>query len=380
MAPKGPRRKQKSQVSPETPSEFHVSQASKFAGVSAPENGEVPATKNLPSFSLSEATTHFTRNYVGSILFHVHLAFLPALLCPALKKTVLFANWSPNALTLLAVFVANASWAELFDNGCVTDPISALIGFRQEMGFCEACGSKLSAARRMWWLLDGVSGLLGAVTVGLLTALLSPLQPFGALLPLPQEAFLCMSKKPLTSASLLTDFLRAFATDEQLAAFASWLKALSLAAVARCPAVAAPLLYGLQHSLEKVSSVNFFRVCSLLLDTFIAEFLCCFVFFLVVAVVTSTTCFFELKNAGRIKLAVLLLAVAAGLPYCGVVGGPMLGVSFSALVAASRLDPCCFLLTASAALAAALCATRLVRPIPVALADLRRREDLKKNQ
>lgn len=52
-------------------------------------------------------------------------------------------------------------------------------------------------------------------------------------------------------------------------------------------------------------------------------------------------------------------------------GGPMLGISFAALVAGCRLDPWCFVLTASADFLAAVGATVWVGPVAHALPTVR---------
>ncbi|KAL8445886.1 hypothetical protein Emag_004965 [Eimeria magna] len=408
MAAKGARRKQKPHGSSEQGQ--GSSSGAKHDSQAASSDDSV-GTGEVVAASLPESIGHFTRNYAGSVLFHAHLAFLPALLTHALRHSVFFSSWSHNAWTVLAVLVANASWQELLDNGCVTDPIAAFIAFRQEKQFCEVCGSKLNAARKTRWIIGGVSGFLGAVTVGLLIAAFSPVQPFGPFQPVPREVFSRLPREPDASPSLLTDVLRSFTAAESRVAIASSLKEWAQKTVSLSPLFDDP-----QHSLEKMPPSDFLQACSLLLDTCVAEFLCCLVFFVVFAVVTSASFYFELKHAGRIKLAVLIFAVASGLPYCGLVGesqehfkiesreagrmqaawpkgmcvvclnvfcvgGPMLGVSFSALVAGSRLDPWGFLLTALPACLAAVSATRLVEPVPLALAHVRKREEdvLKKN-
>ncbi|KAL8270467.1 hypothetical protein Esti_005614 [Eimeria stiedai] len=368
MAAKGTRRKQRAQGTSEGGQAS--SRGAEPSGSRAVSSDDSMGVEKVVAASVSESIGHLTRNCVGSVLFHAHLAFLPLLLSHALKHSVFFSSWSPNAWTVLAVLVANASWLELLDNGCVTDPIAAFIGFRQERQFCEVCGSKLNAARRTWWIIGGVSGFLGALTVGLLIAAFSPVQPFGPFQPVAQEVFFRLSGAPNAFPSLLTDVLRSFTAAETRAAIGSSLKALAQAA-----ASLSPLFDDLHRSLENIPPSDFLQACSLLLDTWVAEFLCCLVSFLVAAVVTSASFYFELKHAGRIKLAVLMFAVASGLPYCGLVGGPMVGVSFSALVAGARLDPWCFLLTASPACVAALSATRLVEPVPLALAHMRKREE-----
>lgn len=253
--------------------------------------------------------------------------------------------------------------------------------------------------------------------------MLSPFHPFGAVLPLPQQLFRGVPREDGVSPSLLTDILRVVTSDDKTARIATSLKAAAQAAVARCPTPLVPLLYGLQGTVQSVSSAEVLRACSLLLDNFVAEFLCCFTVYLVTAVVSSAAFYFELRHAGRINLAVLLLAMAVGLPYCRAVGkstwmaelpsaednkgsrlkvsalvfslvdlrkrvflsrcycsagGPMLGMSFSALVAGSRLDPWCFILTASADFLAAVCATRVVQPVPVALSSMHKRDAFKK--
>ncbi|KAL8450697.1 hypothetical protein Emed_002335 [Eimeria media] len=369
MAAKGARRKQKPQASFEQEQTFSRSSKPSETQAVSPDDS-VEAGKVVP-VSVPESMSHFMRNYAGSVLFHAHLAFLPVLLTHAFKHSALFNSWSPNAWTVLVVLAANASWIELLDNGCVTDPIAAFIGFRQEKQFCEVCGSKLNTARRTRWMLEGVSGFLGALTVGLLIAAFSPVPPFGSFQLLPQEVFSRLPREASASPSLLTDVLRGFTAAESRVAVAASLKEWIQKA-----ASLSPLFNDAHHQmLEKTPPSDILQACSLLLDTWVAEFLCCFVCFLVSAVVTSASFYFELKHAGRIKLVVLIFAVAAGLPYCGLVGGPMLGVSFSALVAASRLDPWCFLLTAIPACLAAFIATRLVQPVPLALAHMRKRQE-----
>ncbi|KAL8432750.1 hypothetical protein ACSSS7_004374 [Eimeria intestinalis] len=358
MAAKGARRRTKPQGSSEQGQAS--SRGAKPSDPQAASSDDSAGVEKVAPVSLSGLIGHFTKNYASSVLFHAHLAFLPVLLTRALKHSVFFSSWSPHAWTVLAVLVANVLWLELLDNGCVTDPVAAFIGFKQEKQFCEVCGSKLNAERRTWWIIGGVSGFLGALTVGLLIAAFSPLQPFGPFDSVPREVFSRLPRVPSLFPSLLTDVLRGFTGADTRAAIASSLKGWTQAAASFSAHLGHP-----QHSLEKIPPSDFLQASSLLLDTWVAEFLCCFVVFLVAAVVTSASFYCELKHAGIIKLAVLMFAVASGLPYCALV----------ALVAGSRLDPWCFLLTALPACVAAVCATRLVQPVPLALAYMRKREE-----
>lgn len=58
----------------------------------------------------------------------------------------------------------------------------------------------------------------------------------------------------------------------------------------------------------------------------------------------------------------------------------MIGLSFSALVAACRLDFLCFALTASADFLAAFCAARAVQPLPLAPPVVNERAGFKKKE
>lgn len=169
------------------------------------------------------------------------------------------------------------------------------------------------------YMLDGLSGFLGAVIVGFFSAALSPVQPFGSLL-LHQELLRGQMKGDATSASLLTDLLRMAMTDAQITRAASLLKTIILTTTSWFPAPLAALMYGLQDALQSVSSMEVLRACSTLLDLFVAEFLCCCILFLANALLTSSTFYFKLKHGARISLAVLMVAAAAGLPHCRIIG------------------------------------------------------------
>ncbi|XP_026191345.1 uncharacterized protein LOC113146885 [Cyclospora cayetanensis] len=334
----------------------------------------------------SSFVVYTTRNYIASTIYHAYIAFLPALLLPILNNSPAISRWSANSVTLLTVFIANSSWLELFGWSCTGDACAAFISLTQEKQFHKIGATHHTGTTKWRCLLGGFSGFLGALTVGLMTAFFSPLNPFGSVRPLSQELFLRIQKQAAesgsaaTEASLLADTLSILLTEEQRNVVASLLQAAAVATVGQCPKFLMPLLYGMQDTLLSVQPWAVLRATSLLFDIFLAEFFCCFTFHLVTAVVTTAGFFFDLKHAERIKLMVLLVAAAAGLPFCAVVGGPMLGVSYAALVAGARLDPWCFALAGSADWLAALCATRLVQPLPLVLSEVRARERCSKKK
>lgn len=170
------------------------------------------------------------------------------------------------------------------------------------------------------WFLGGASGLLGAVTVGLVIAAFSPLNPFSGVLPLPHELFRRVRSDGALTPSIGIDILNAVLTDEQSVLVASHVQTAAVAVVGWCPKIFDPFLQNLQNVLLSFSPMETFRSISLLLDTFLVEFLLCFIVYLVSSVVTSAAFYLELRHAKRINLAVLLLAVLAGLPFCTTVG------------------------------------------------------------
>ncbi|CDJ30204.1 uncharacterized protein EMH_0027240 [Eimeria mitis] len=313
----------------------------------------------VPSF----LSAYFVQNYITSMAFHAYIAFAPTLLLPILKQTSLFSKWSSNAMVTLGVFLSNASWMELFNFNCTGDAGSAFIVAVQEKRFLEARGYSLAPATKRMWLLGGISGFLGAITVGLLTAAFSGLNPFGDTLPLPQEIFRLVRETKNEEPSILEDLMDATMTARQKTVAVAFIRTVAISVVGSCPPMLVPLLLGLQNQLQSSTSYEVFRAISVLFDTFVAEFLCCFVVYAVSAVFTSAGFYLKLRHAQRLNLAVLLFAVIAGLPFCTVVGGPMLGISFAGLVAGSRLDPWCFVLMASADFLAALSAIFCVRPV-----------------
>ncbi|CDI74870.1 hypothetical protein, conserved [Eimeria praecox] len=288
-----------------------------------------------------------------------------------LRGTSLFSKWSSNAITVLSVFLANASWMEFFNFSCTGDAGSAFITAVQETRFLAACGSFVAPATKRMWLLGGISGLLGAITVGVLIAAFSALNPFDDILPLPQELFRLLRKKGKEEPSILLDIMTAIMTDKQRNLAAAFIHTAAISVVGSFPMELTQPMAGLHSTLQSSSSYEVLRAVSLLFDTFVAEFLCCFIVYSVSSVFTLAGFYLELRHAQRLNLAVLLLAVAAGLPFCTVVGGPMLGVSFAGLVAGSRLDPWCFVLTASADFLAAVSAAHCVRPVQHAFRSLR---------
>ncbi|CDJ69840.1 hypothetical protein, conserved [Eimeria necatrix] len=342
----------------------HGMEASVSAGAEASGDSVLAGSSTDKLISLKRAAAYFFRNYAASIAFHAYIAFLPALLIPILGKTTPFSRWSSDALTVLTVFVANATWMEVLGVDCTGDACSAFMEAAQEKQFKETHGSSLHSAKKWQWFLGGASGLLGAVTVGLVIAAFSPLNPFSGVLPLPHELFRRVRSDGALTPSIGIDILNAVLTDEQSVLVASHVQTAAVAVVGWCPKIFDPFLQNLQNVLLSFSPMETFRSISLLLDTFLVEFLLCFIVYLVSSVVTSAAFYLELRHAKRINLAVLLLAVLAGLPFCRIVGGPMLGMSFAALVAGSRLDLLCFILNGSADVLAALCATYFVCPVP----------------
>lgn len=85
------------------------------------------------------------KNFVGSVLFHAHVAYFPLLIDPVLRRCPLFSGWSQNALTLLTVFAANAAWIEFLDMGCLTDACAAYVALKQEKQLRSLCGEQLKS-------------------------------------------------------------------------------------------------------------------------------------------------------------------------------------------------------------------------------------------
>ncbi|CDJ52829.1 hypothetical protein, conserved [Eimeria brunetti] len=313
-----------------------------------PVTGKVPNTEVLSNAIPAEITEgdsatprslpgYIVQNYITSMVFHAYIAFAPALLLRILRQASPFSKWSSNAINALSVFLANASWMELLNFSCTGDAGSAFIAAIQEKRFLEARGSSLAPAKKRVWLLGAISGLLGATTVGILIAAFSWVNPFGGISPLPQELFRLVGKTEKEEPSILADVVDATMTTKQRSLAAAFIRTVAVFVANLCPAAFVPLSSGIQNT----------------------------------AVFTSAEFYLELRHARRINLCVLLLAIVAGLPFCTVVGGPMLGISFAALVAGARLDPWCFILTASADILAALCATLCVRPVPYTFATVR---------
>lgn len=121
-------------------------------------------------------------------------------------------------------------------------------------------------------------------------------------------------------ASILADVMQATMTHRQRTLAAESFRTVAISLAESCPTVLVPLMFGLQNTLQSRSSYEVFRAVSLLFDTFVAEFLCCFIVYSVSAVFTSVGFYLELRHAQRLNLAVLLFAVVAGLPFCAVVG------------------------------------------------------------
>lgn len=370
MSAKKLNRRRKPRGSPVVQPELHASSVTNYSDTETTACSSFGDEAMGGGGRLAAHATHFASNFAASILFHSYLAFSPPLLDSLLRTSHVYAKWSPTAQTVVIVFTVTALWMEFLDSGYIVDATAALIGLKQEEQFRELCGSHINTASKLRWILDGISGLLGAFTVGLVTALFSPVQPFGSVLPLPQEVFRELTKGPGDPPSLSADLLRLATTDNTRAAIATSLKFAVHMAVHSCPTLLMPVMYDMHHTVQTISAAELLRACSLLFDLFLVQFLSCLTLNSVNALVKSCSFYFELKHAGRIALAVLLLTIATALPYCGLVGGPMLGMSYCALAAGARLDPWCFLLTASADLLATLCATRIVQPVPIALAGM----------
>lgn len=153
------------------------------------------------------------------------------------------------------------------------------------------------------------------------------------MLPISQELFRVQPQEAAAAPSLLMDFLHIIMEEDQLAAVASSLKGAAIAAASHCPSPLAHLLYGLQETLQSAPSTKVLQACGSLFNIFVAEFLCCCTVYMVNAILTLAAFHFNVKHRSRISLAVLLVAVAAGLPHCTVVGEPfaflLIGVTSS---------------------------------------------------
>lgn len=110
---------------------------------------EMPTEKCAPTPSLS---AYFLQNYITSMAFHAYIAFVPAILQPILRRNPPFSKWSSNAVTVLCVFVANASWMEFFGFKCTADAGAAFIAAVQEKRIMAVSGSSLppTTKRRSW--------------------------------------------------------------------------------------------------------------------------------------------------------------------------------------------------------------------------------------
>lgn len=126
----------------------HGMEASVSAGAEASGDSVLAGSSTDKLISLKRAAAYFFRNYAASIAFHAYIAFLPALLIPILGKTTPFSRWSSDALTVLTVFVANATWMEVLGVDCTGDACSAFMEAAQEKQFKETHGSSLHSAKK----------------------------------------------------------------------------------------------------------------------------------------------------------------------------------------------------------------------------------------
>ena len=148
MSAKKPSRRKKPRGGPGAQQEPDVQEVTSFSDAETSAGSNSGGCSPRTRLSHPVLAVQFARNYCASVLLHAYMAFLPALLHRLLRNSPFFGNWHSNAVMLLAVFLANVSWMELFDTGCIADAGSAFISLMQEKQFRELCGSYVNAERK----------------------------------------------------------------------------------------------------------------------------------------------------------------------------------------------------------------------------------------